>query len=279
MDFVDLHIHTTASDGSMSPSRIVEMALEKGLYAIAITDHDTVDGVAEAVDAARGTPLKVIPGVEISANYNGRDVHVLGLNLDWENPFLVSALKQVEDMRRSRNEGICSLLREHGINITAEECYARTGNNCLTRGSIARLMIEKGYVETIQEAFEKYLSSSAPCYVPRFKMPLDDTYKLISYCGGICSLAHPVQYKMSDDEYRTLFLTLKQKGFSCIEAIHSDNGPFDQEKFTRLANECGLKITGGSDFHGASKPDVQIGTGRANIMVPKEILANIGIKY
>lgn len=279
MDFIDLHIHTTASDGTFTPSEVVEMALEKGLYAIAITDHDTINGVNEAIGAAAGRPLKVIPGVEISSVYDNREIHVLGLNIDHHNSFLLKTLKQVEEIRTERNEKMCALLQKQGFDITMEELRQKASNTTITRGDMGRMMVAKGYGRNIDEAFLLYLSSYSEhsCYVPRFRMPLEDVSKLITFAGGICSIAHPVQYKMTIDQYRKLFRSARRSGIKCVEALHSDNGPGDQDKFTSLALEEGLKITGGSDFHGKSKPDISIGTGRGNIMVPKTILNNIGI--
>ena len=279
MDFIDLHIHTTASDGSFTPEQVVNMALETGLYAIAITDHDTIDGVAPAMEAAEGKPLRIISGVEISSTYNGRDVHILGYNIDIENSFLIKNLNAVRNMREDRNAQMCALLQEHGMDITMEELYSRSTSRTLTRGSMGHLMIEKGYVKDMNEAFAKYLSKNAeiPCYVPRFKMTVEDAYKLINYAGGVCVVAHPVRYKMSDEQYYEMFRAFKRIGLKCIEAIHSDNKTGDEEKFTQMARDCNLKITGGSDFHGASKPAISIGTGRGNIRVPKALLKNIGI--
>ena len=279
MDFIDLHIHTTASDGTCTPSEVVEMALEKGLYAIAVTDHDTVSGVNEAIGAASGRPLRVVPGVEISSVYNDQEVHVLGLNIDHHNNFLLRTLKHVEEIRTERNEKMCALLREQGFDITLEELSCKASNTTITRGDMGRLMVSKGYVRNINEAFSMYLSAEAvhSCYVPRFKMPLEDVSKLIAFAGGTCSIAHPVQYKLSIEQYRKMFRAARRFGIGCVEAIHSDNGVNDEEKFTSLAREEGLKITGGSDFHGQSKPGISIGTGRGNIMVPKALLRNIGI--
>ena len=275
-DGIDLHVHTTASDGSLSPAEVVEAALEKGLTAISVTDHDTVEGVPYAVKAASGYPLKVIPGVEISASYHGKEIHVLGYNIDVSNDLLNETLKEVARLRDERIGKMCALLREHGVDITIEELHEASESHLLTRGNIGHFLINNGYAKDMQEAFEKYIGTRSSCYIPRFKLDVEDTVKIIKYAKGICSLAHPVQYRLTDRQYAELFKDLKALGFSCIEAIHSDNKPGDDIRFKNLAASAGLLITGGSDFHGRSKPDISIGTGRGNIMVPSSILDNIG---
>ena len=277
MEFVDLHVHSTASDGSLDPIEIVEEALELGLYAIAITDHDTVAGVPYAIEAAKGTPLNIIPGVEISTTYNGREIHVLGYNIDIENKLLNETLDGVAQLHLERNDKMCQLMREHGVDISLEKLYENSHSRLLTRGNMGHYLIEHGYAADMAEAFEKYIGINSDCYIPKFKLSLDDVYKVITYAGGICSLAHPVQYHLDDEGYKRLFLDLKSLGFGCVEAIHSDNEPGDQKRFTDLAESLGLSITGGSDFHGLSKPDICIGTGKGNLMIPKSILKNIGI--
>ena len=277
MDFIDLHIHTTASDGSSTPVEVVDEALETGLYAIAITDHDTVAAVPYAIEAARGFPLKVISGVEISAQCGTRELHVLGYNIDYENQLLVNTLSDVAALRYERNEKMCELLRKEGIKITLDDLYEHSHSHVVTRADMARYLVDKRYVTSESEAYGKYIGTDAPCYIPRFKLDIFDVYKLIRHAGGVASLAHPVQYRMTDDEYSELFHFLKRLGFSCIEAIHSDNGPNDEIRFTELAVSNGLKITGGSDYHGDLKPDIRIGTGKGSLMVPKSVLANIGI--
>jgi len=278
MDFIDLHIHTTASDGTSTPVEVVDMALETGLYAIAITDHDTVAGVPYAIEAARGFPLRVISGVEMSAQCGVRELHVLGYNIDYENELLVKTLSDVAALRYERNEKMCELLRNEGIKITLDELYDYSNSRVVTRADMARFLTDRKYVKTPAEAYEKYIGIDAPCYIPRFKLDIYDVYRLIRHAGGVCSLAHPVQYRMTDSEYSELFHFLKRMGFSCIEAIHSDNGPNDESRFAGLAAGNGLKITGGSDYHGDPKPDIRIGTGRGSLMVPRSILANIGIR-
>ncbi|MGI6071945.1 MAG: PHP domain-containing protein [Lachnospiraceae bacterium] len=277
MSFIDLHIHTNASDGSCAPEEIVFEALEIGLSAIAITDHDSVDGVYPAIKAARGYPIMVIPGVEITTVFNGRNIHLLGLNIDYTDYTLVSALTETAKIRHDRNEKMCQLLNEHGVDISLDALYRNLGSRVITRSNIAQYLLDNGYVKDKMEAFDKYIGNKSCCYVPKYKLPLETACALILGAKGVCSIAHPVQYKMTEDEYLELFLEAKKMGIQCVEAIHSDNSPEDDIMFRELAKRAGMLITGGSDYHGIFKPDISLGTGRGNLMIPASLLKNIGI--
>ncbi len=277
MEFVDLHVHSIASNGSCQPYELVDMALEKGLYAFALTDMDTVEGIPYALEAAEDQPVHVIPGIEISASYQGREIHLLGYNIDWQNDLLTDTLEQVSRLRTERIMKMCDLLGEHRIRISLEELYEFTGRPVITRNDIAELMVKKRYVRSTDEAFEKYIGADCSCYLPRFKLDIEDAVKLIRYAGGVCSVAHPVYYDMTDDEFIDMFRYLKRLGVRCIEAIHSDNSKEDAERFTGLAEYVGMSITGGSDFHGDSRPDVFMGTGKGDLMIPRSLLTGIGL--
>ncbi len=270
--FVDLHMHSKYSDGSCTPAELIAMACEKGLYAVALTDHDTVEGVPEFLEAAGDTPVNVIPGVEISSVYNGKEVHILGYNIDYKSEILKDKLEHLADLRYERDEKMCELLNREGIDICMQELRARFSSRVITRAHFAIYIVEKGYCKDRKEAFGKYLADGAPCYIPRYKLPMKDTQELISDSGGICSIAHPVNYKMTDEEYMEFFRYAGSIGIGGIEAYHSNNKPGDAEKFKKMANELGMFITGGSDFHGDLKPDIEIGTGRGNLMIPGNIL-------
>ncbi len=270
--FIDLHMHSIYSDGSCTPAGLVSMACEKGLYAIALTDHDTVEGVPEFVQAAEDTPVNVIPGVEISSVYNGKEVHILGYNVDYKDEILKDKLDHLAALRYERDEKMCELLNREGIDISMPELRARFSSRVITRAHFAIYIVEKEYCKEKKEAFKKYLADGAPCYIPRYKLPMEDTQELISRAGGICSIAHPVNYKMSDEEYMEFFKYARSIGIGGIEAYHSNNKPGDTEKFKKMANELGMYITGGSDFHGDLKPDIEIGTGRGDLMIPGSLL-------
>lgn len=278
MDFIDLHIHSTASDGSLDPYELVQTALEKGLYAFALTDLDTVEGIPYVMEAAEGYPVHVIPGIEISTSYLGNEVHVLGYNIDWNNEFLLETLESVDRLRYERLLQICDLLSEHRIHVTIQEIFDNAESRVITRADIAKVMVIKKYVSSSEEAYDKYLGRDKPCYIPKFKLDIEDAVKLIHFAGGVCSLAYPAKYHMTDEEFIVMFRYLKRLGFKCIEAVFSDHTARDEKRFRDLAEFVGLGITGGTGFSCKALPDVSMGTGRGNLMIPAALLENLGLK-
>ena len=275
MAYIDLHVHSTASDGTYTPARLVNYACQKGLYAFALTDHDTTDGIDEALAAAKKAPVKVIPGVELACPYKDGEIHILGYNIDHKNEALLSSLTRLKEAREDRNEKMCGLLQKKNIDISLDQLKEMFKSDNVTRGNFASFMLEKGYVKTKKEAFEKYIGKTASCYVPRFRLSVKMAADLIKGAGGVCSLAHPVMYKMTDAQYDALLDELKDIGITRMEAIYSRNTFDDDIKFRALAKKHGFLITGGSDFHGSVKPDIDLGTGCGNLMIPQEILKNI----
>lgn len=275
MGYIDLHVHSTASDGTYTPSQLVEYACKKGLCAFALTDHDTVDGIDEALNAAQNMPVKVIPGVELACPYNGFEIHILGYNFDYKSEGITAMLKRIREARADRNIKMCDLLSKHGMEITFDELKERFHSENISRGNFAAMLVEKGYVKDRSEAFSKYLGDKCSCYIPRFRLPVDQAASLIKKAGGILSLAHPVMYRMSDEQYDGLLDDLKALGITRIEAIYSRNTFEDDIKFKDLAKRHGFLITGGSDFHGSVKPDIDLGTGCGNLMISEDILKNI----
>lgn len=277
MEYIDLHVHTNASDGSLSPKELVDYAISKNLYAIAITDHDTIAGVEEAINYSNLinstiNKLKVIPGVELSAAYNGQDIHILGLNIDYNNQYFKDKLIEFRNLRNARNEKMLKLLRAAGFDFSDEMISNRFGNSVITRAHYAILMVERGYVKDKDTAFKKYLNKDCPCYVPRTMISVEDAVKLITTASGKPILAHPYLYKLSETELDELVCKLKNAGLLGIEAIYSTHSKEDQEKLILLAKKYNLNITGGSDFHGTAKPNLDLGTGYGNLKIPKEIL-------
>ena len=283
MGAIDLHVHSTASDGSVMPSELVNYAVAKNLSAFALTDHDTVDGIDEALKEAERINyfagqkvVSVIPGIELSAEYNGRDIHILGLNLDYKNKDFLDRIEMFRRTREERNDKMIQLLQEHGFNITPELIKKRFGENTvITRAHYAILMIEGGYAKDKDSAFSKYLNPGCPCYVPRTKVSVSDAVKLILSADGKPVLAHPLLYKLSDNELDSLVKLLKNDGLLGIEAIYSANKWNDEARMKALAAKYDLFITGGSDFHGTAKPNLELGTGYGNLHVPEELLKNI----
>lgn len=272
---VDLHTHTTASDGTYTPTELVDYAIKKGLTAIAITDHDTVSGLEEAIDYAKDKPIQVIPGIEFSTEYNGKDVHIVGLNIDYKNPFFLEKLERFIDSRDTRNEKMCKLLTEAGFPMTLKDLEETYPDSVITRAHMARFMYEKGYISNREKAFEKYIGDNCPCYVPREKVNPAQAIRLIKEAGGVPVLAHPILYKLSLPKLEELIGDLNAHGLVGIEAIYSTYNRADEALIRKLAKQYGLKLSGGSDFHGKNKPYIDLGVGRGNLNVPDEIWKNL----
>ena len=280
MSIVDLHVHSNKSDGSMSPPQLVELAAEKGLSAFALTDHDTTEGIPEAMEAARkyngaALPLEVIPGIEFSTEYQGKDIHILGLYIDYEASFFKAQIQAFVDSRILRNRKMCANLQEAGIDISYEKLLEAYPGSVITRGHYARYMLEHGYVKSMPEAFEKYIGDHAKCYVPREKVTPSQAIGLILKAGGLPILAHPPLYHMSDDALDTLVGQLTKDGLEGIEAIYSTYSPEDERQMHSLAKKYGLCISGGSDFHGATKPNLEMATGYGKLYIPEDVLRQL----
>ncbi len=275
MNIVDLHVHSNKSDGSLTPCELVDYAIKKKISAFALTDHDTVDGIKESIEYAVDKPIQVIPGIELSSEYEGKDIHIVGLMIDYKSNVLKENLKQFVQSRENRNEKMCNLLTSHGIPITYHELQAKFKESVITRAHYARYMLDNGYIKSLPEAFEKYIGDYAPCYVPREKIAPTDAISLILRASGIPILAHPLLYHMSDERLQRLIAHLKEAGLVGLEAIYTTHSPADTRKMKALAKQNNLDISGGSDFHGAAKPRIDLATGYGNLVVPEEILTNL----
>lgn len=277
---IDLHVHSSCSDGTLSPKELVNYAIEKNLSAFALTDHDTVDGLDEAIRYAAGLRaeqgnIEVIPGIELSTEYQGADIHVVGLYIDYQNEDFQNKLREFVDSRTARNQKMCSLLTQAGVPVTYEELQAAYPDAVITRAHYAGYMLEKGYVKSRQEAFDRYVGDHAPCYIPREKITPAQAVQLILQAGGSPVLAHPILYHMSNERLDTLVQELKEAGLMGIEAIYSTYTAGDERQIRALAAKYGLFISGGSDFHGANKPGLDLGTGYGKLFVPEELLTVI----
>ncbi len=277
---VDLHVHSNASDGTLTPSEVVELAVTSHISAIALTDHDTLVGIPEAQATAKllsqkGYSIQIISGTEISVSYGKKDIHILGLFVDSKNESLYHALETARQKRDERNEKMAANLRTAGIDITIEKMRASEGDAVLTRAHFAKYLVEHGYTKTTVDAFHKYLGSDCAYYVPREYLDPAVAINLIHAAGGLAILAHPLLYKYSLTEVEQLVSYLANLGLDGIEAIYSSNIGFDEGQVRHLANKYGLAISGGSDFHGANKPNLYLGTGRGNLKVPYSILENL----
>lgn len=279
MNYIDLHVHSTASDGSYTPSELVRYAIKKGLIAFALTDHDTTAGIDEALNEAElindFSPIKVIPGIELSAEYKGKDIHILGLNIDYRNKEFQEKIEYFRNIRAERNVKMIELLNKQGFKITEEQLKERFKDAVITRAHFAIMLVECGYVKDKDIAFKKYLNPGCPCYVPRTRINVIDAISLIHLANGKAVLAHPLLYHFSETELDSLVALLKENGLQGIEAIYSSNKWNDESRMKQLAQKYDLFITGGSDFHGLAKPTLDLGIGYGDLKIPEKLLSNI----
>lgn len=247
----DLHTHTQASDGMNEPSENVRRAFEKGLFAVAITDHDTVSGVQEAMEAGVQYGIRVIPGVEISTMAEGKDIHILGYYVDTNNSEFLNRLSDLRNTRNKRNEKIIDKLQKLGIDITMEEVILGLArelkpDESIGRPHIADTLVRKGFATDMRDAFDRYLAQGAPAYAPQPRISPQEACNWIREAGGTAVLAHPGLY--GDDELVSAILEDAQ--LSGIEVFHSDHDLEDERRYQKLAEEFNLIVTAGSDYHG-----------------------------
>lgn len=254
---IDLHTHTTASDGSLSPYELVRQAKEAGFRAIAVTDHDCVDGIGEAKKAGEDFSIEVVSGVELSCDFPG-EMHIVGLFVDHTNLALQKALSQQAKKREQRNIKTLARLNELGMDITLEEVRAVATGNIWGRAHFAKLLCDKGYVESVKDGFRKYLGHGRVAYVSEQRFQSEEAISLIRSAGGIPILAHLHYLKLADTDLQPLLNNLKQQGLMGIEVIYSEYTPAQQDAYTHLAEDLHLLKSGGSDFHGAMKPHIPL---------------------
>ena len=276
MKTVDLHTHSTASDGTYSTTELVDYAVEKGLSALALTDHDTVWGLSEAMARGEMYPdLEIVPGIEYSTVHNGKDVHIVGLYIDYKDPKYKASLKEFVDSRVNRNRKMCEKLAEAGVPITFEELIEMNPGAVITRAHFGKLLYAKGYVSSVKEAFERYVGDHCPCYVPREKITPQMAVEQILSAHGVPVLAHPVLYGLGKDAMDELVHSLKDAGLVAIEALYGTYTAQDERDIKALAHKYDLLISGGSDFHGANKPHIDLGVGTGRMVIPMEVLDRI----
>ncbi len=274
---IDLHSHTTASDGAYSPAELVDAAVRAGLDALAITDHDTFAGYDEAVPYAQAAGLRLVCGIEMSTKLlqpSRKTVHLLGYFLNGgPKPAFLQWIEGIQSARRDRNVRLAARLQSMGIDIRIEEVEA-LGKKMAGRPHFARIMVQKGYTANTREAFDKYLDESAPGYVDRDEPSLEEGIGRIAESGGISSLAHPIRLgKRNHDDEERLIARMCDLGLQAIEAFHSDHSAGDIQRYLALSKKYGVKVTGGSDFHGENKPNVLLGRGfNGNLNVPTSVL-------
>ena len=275
MNPIDLHVHSTRSDGTYSPSDLVDYALQKGLSAFALTDHDTIDGIEEAMNAASGKPLEVVAGIEFSTEYQGSDIHILALDIPYQDVSFQNRLVDFQDSRTLRNIKMCSLLQKAGLDITYDDLLQTFPNSVITRAHYAKYMLSKGYIKSLNEAFERYIGDHCPYFVPREKITPDQAVSFILESGGIPILAHPTLYHFGQAQLEKLVKSLRESGLMGIEGIYSTYSMGEEGQMKHLAKKFNLSISGGSDFHGDNKPGLDLGTGYGRLWVPETVLTDL----
>lgn len=272
MSRVDFHLHTTHSDGSCTPTEVVEMAHQAGVTALAITDHDITTGIVEAITAGQQYGIDVIPGIEISSIINDSELHILGYFLDWQDPELQARCHTLRDSRHRRNPKIIERLQASGIDITYNEVQVLAGTESVGRPHIARVLMDKGVVTSAKEAFDRFLANGKPAYVPRELPSPAEAIQWIKAAKGLAVLAHPTWVKTTDRPLIDLVRQLKADGLDGVEVYYSTHAARQTREYLSLAQQLGLLITGGSDFHGVTKPDIEVGTGKGTLHIPSSLL-------
>jgi predicted metal-dependent phosphoesterase TrpH len=270
---VDLHSHSTASDGSEKPAALVEQAVEIGLTALALTDHDTLDGIADAAAAAGSAGLDLIPGTELSLEYDQGGMHLIVLWLGPGPGPLQDRLEELRWGRDQRNETMAQRLTELGMPVSIEEILEEGGTGSIGRPHIAAIMMRKGYVETIEEAFELWLSSGKPAYVGRPRLTPEEAIGLARESGGVPIVAHPHTLGINRaHEMADLLTRLIGAGLVGLEAFCAGYRRHEREGYADLARRFGLVPSGGSDFHGTYKPGLSLGSGYGDLVVADAIV-------
>jgi len=286
---IDLHIHSTASDGTYSPSEILNLAAQSGLQAIAITDHDTLDGSRQALECEMPSTLRFITGVEISAQppvgcKTGGSLHILGYGIDPHHNELLKTLGKFQQVRDERTHRIIDRLHQLGIPLTLEQVLAEVGEGAASRPHVARAMVKAGIVSDIEEAFQKYLNKGRPAYVSKERLDCQQSFELIKAAGGIPVLAHPYLIPCQDTgELAALIESLCAIGLKGLEVFYPSHPPQAVTLYLDMAEKYRLSVTGGSDFHGQLIPDIQMGKGTGDLHVPydlfEKLISNHSLKY
>lgn len=270
---IDLHVHSTASDGTMSPGAVVELARRQGLAAIALSDHDTAEGFAAAFQAGEKLGVEVVPAIEISTKYQ-RAVHILGYYIDTESPSLKALLDWIVEDRDSRNRKMAELMAADGLPVSYEAMHERFGT-VIGRPHFAQVLVELGLARSIRDAFDRFVEKGQKYYQPRNILPIERAIGIILKAGGIAALAHPFQYRLDEAGLRELIEHCMSLGVRAMECRYSGYSKEQSDYLEALAEEYGLLKTGGSDFHGSNKPHISLGSGTGELEVPYQYLEEL----
>lgn len=268
---IDLHTHSTCSDGTYTPTELVELAKKIGLSALALTDHDTIDGLEEFQAAGKACGIETIPGIEFAAlweQHHRPEIHIVGLGFDPSHPLLRERMKDIRQSRDIRNLKMCEKLSSIGLHITLDEVAANAGGEIITRAHFANVLLQKGYIKKKEDAFSRYISTGLPGYVEREFLSPKLCIRTIKEAGGAAVLAHPTLYGLELEQLEELCRELILYGLDGIECQYSTYSPAETKAITALAERMGLLPSGGSDFHGKNKPNIHLGSGKSNLAIP-----------
>lgn len=271
---IDLHTHSTASDGTDAPARVAELAAERGCSAFALTDHDGLDGIAEAEAAAVSAGVRFVPGCEISCPHAGT-LHLLVYFVSPGEGPLQDALVHLQEVRDSRNRAMAVRLAELGLPVAYEELVVEAGGRGVGRPHAAAVLVRKGVVSSVQEAFDLYLAKGKPGYVEKERLPVAEAVRLARASGGVAVLAHPLSLNLSFSQMDAAVADLATAGVAGLEAVYGRYLPEERAALVSLAARHGLVATGGSDYHGAYKPDLSVGTGLGDLNVPDDVIPQL----
>lgn len=273
---VDLHVHSTESDGTDTPGVVVDLGHAAGLDAIALTDHDTVEGVTEARERGDELGIEIIPGTELSVEWTQlAPMHLLVYYLEPGVGPLQDRLSWLQAARDTRNDRIVVQLADLGIDVNIADVRQEAGGGVIGRPHFAAILVRKGYVDTMAEAFDRWLAQGRPGYVTRERLAVTDAITLAHRSGAVTSLAHPHTIGVSEADYRDAFEGLAELGLDGIEAYYAEYAPELREHLASLAERLGMVATGGSDYHGDYKPGLSVGSGRGDLVVPSEVLQQL----
>ena len=276
MPDIDLHLHSTFSDGTDSPAALVEQAASLGLAAIALTDHDTVAGVPEVLAAGERLGVETVPGIELSSDYRDNNIHILGYFVDPASDALRSVMDWITFERDERNRKLCAMLAADGFDVSMEELLSEYPASVLGRPHIAEHLMRKGYVSSVKEGFDRYLEVGRPYFLPKRRISVARAVETIRLAGGVSALAHPFEYRYPENEVLELIEFARDTGVQAMECYYSTHSPESQAQLLRLAEKYGLGVTGGSDFHGTRKPQIHMGTGiNGSLRVPETVLTEL----